>query len=121
MKNALDSDTHHHKDWVFEEASNMDRLEETGSFGRALTDKLKQIIIPALSNVLSFIDQHDNLDTLEHQRQAWHVLFRNCIHRQDFTNSGDRSTDKAVTCRFPFSWVVYNIFEEITGKFMSFH
>ena len=123
MKKSLGSEVHQNKDWVLEEALNLDRLEETGSFRKALIEKLKRIVLPALANVLSFIDQYNNLDTLEnindHQKEAWIILFRN--NMQYFTNNVDHA--KSITCEFPFSWVVYNEFCKAmtdNGKCMHF-
>ena len=123
MKKSLDSEAHQNKDWVLEEALNLERLEETGSFRKALIEKLKRIVLPALANVLSFIDQYNNLDTLEdgndHQKEAWIILFRN--NMQYFTNNVDHAN--SITCEFPFSWVVYNEFCKAmtdNGKCMQF-
>ena len=125
IKIFLDSETHHHENWVLEEALNVNRLEETGSFRRALIEKLKQIIVPAFAHVLSFIDQHDNLNILEHgnehQKQAWNVLFRNeRFCHEFFTNNADCQTDISITCQFPFSWVIYEFCKEaITSSINS--
>ena len=112
MSKALQSDKNQER-WILEEASNMQWLQEAGSFRNALMGKIKQIILPLFSNVLTFIDVHDNLELLYHgsefEREAWRALFKFgdlCSH---YITAQSIKTQHSLTmsCKFPFSWVVY--------------
>ena len=117
MSKALHSDKRILENWILEEASNMQHLQEAGSYRNALMERMKQIILPLFSNVLTFIDVNSNLEILYHgnesEREAWRALFRSealCSHYITAPVSIETHNFVNMNCKFPFSWVVYDFF-----------
>ena len=117
VKKKLLSDADVNDNWIVQEASNISKLEETGSFSNALVEKLKRIVFPALRSILVFFDQFDNLnhiiDENERRKHAWITIFHSDELCGDFSqNTTSQMKGGMRTCEFPFSWVLYEFCEQ---------
>ena len=122
------SDCH---EWVYEEAQNLEHLQEGGSFSNALLRRFDKALQPLFIHIIKFIDLHSNLQLLRSDfisesdkplSKLWldiyssselcqNVLYKIIMSRQHATSSG-----RNFHCQFPFSWV---IFEYINGKIIE--
>ncbi len=118
VKKKLVSDAVVNDNWIVQEASNISKLEETGSFSNALVEKLKRIVFPALRSILAFFDQYDNLNHIidendQHRKHAWITIFHSDDLCGDISqNATGQMKDGMRTCEFPFSWVLYEFCEQ---------
>ena len=122
------SDCH---EWVYEEAQNLEHLQEGGSFSNALLRRFDKALQPLFIHIIKFIDLHSNLQLLRPDfisesdkplSKLWldiyssselcqNVLYKIIMSRQHATSSG-----RNFHCQFPFSWV---IFEYINRKIIE--
>ncbi|CAK6972178.1 E3 ubiquitin-protein ligase rnf213-alpha-like isoform X5 [Scomber scombrus] len=67
------------KNWVLREASNVNALQEGGTFMHTLWRKIQAVVTPLLANLVSVIDRDCNLDLLldsgEDLRNLWLEIF----------------------------------------------
>ncbi|KAH0629366.1 hypothetical protein JD844_011399 [Phrynosoma platyrhinos] len=71
MKNRLlsllrkqEENSYNMKEWVLREASNLNALQEAGTFRHTLWKRVQSVVTPFLAYVLSVIDRDSNLDLL---------------------------------------------------------
>ena len=131
MRRALQDESKNHERWILEEAFNMQRLQESGSFRQTLMQKLKKIILPLFSNVLAFIDCYNNIEVLDVgdvcHKEAWKVIFKSeelCSCYVTAPGSFEINKDLNMNCEFPFSWVVFKFLSQIAmnpvqGKYLN--
>ncbi|XP_066090745.1 E3 ubiquitin-protein ligase RNF213 [Saccopteryx bilineata] len=72
----------HRKEWVVQEASNPDALQEAGTFRHTLWRRVQGAVTPLLASIVSVIDRDGNLellatpDTPSWARDLWMFIFR---------------------------------------------
>ncbi|XP_075942052.1 E3 ubiquitin-protein ligase rnf213-alpha-like isoform X1 [Anarhichas minor] len=118
--------------WVIKEASNIDALQEGGTFRHTLWKRVRAVVVPLLAQLLSVIDRDQNLDILldgncgEFVKRLWLDIFGNdklleIPHLTLDHNSETRtilvqnyiSQDRKVSCSMPFSWRIKDYLEEL--------
>ncbi|XP_054463285.1 E3 ubiquitin-protein ligase rnf213-alpha [Anoplopoma fimbria] len=118
--------------WVIKEASNIDALQEGGTFRQTLWKRVRAVVVPLLAQLLSVIDRDQNLDILldgncgEFVKRLWLDIFGNdkLLEIQHLTldhNSETRTIlvqnyiaqDRNVSCSMPFSWRIKDYLEEL--------
>ena len=113
--------------WVYEEAQNLEHLQEGGSFSNALLRRFDKALQPLFIQIIKFIDLHSNLQLLrpdfisENDKplsKLWldiyssselcqNALYQIIMSRQHATSSG-----RNFHCQFPFSWIVFEYINE---------
>ncbi|XP_029904896.1 E3 ubiquitin-protein ligase rnf213-alpha-like [Myripristis murdjan] len=107
------------KNWVLREASNINALQEGGTFMHTLWRKVQSVVTPLLANLVSVIDRNHNLDLLinsgEDVRNLWLQIFA-CKEMLDvpyirmesnsmvFVVPSRVTADNTLRCVMPFSW-----------------
>ncbi|KAM9346074.1 E3 ubiquitin-protein ligase rnf213-alpha-like [Symphorus nematophorus] len=118
--------------WVIKEASNIDALQEGGTFRHTLWKHIQAVVVPLLAQLVSVIDRDQNLDILldsncgESVKRLWLDIFGNEKLLEIPHLSQDRSSetrtilvqnyigqDRNMTCSMPFSWRIKNYLEEL--------
>ncbi|KAA8582604.1 hypothetical protein FQN60_003825 [Etheostoma spectabile] len=118
--------------WVIKEASNIDALQEGGTFRHTLWKRIQAVVIPLLAQLLSVIDRNQNLDILldtncgEFVKRLWLDIFGNdklleIAHLTLDHNCGTRTIlvqnyiaqDRNMCCSMPFSWRIKDYLEEL--------
>ena len=113
--------------WLQHEALCQGHLQETGTFRKALWQKLSSIVSPMLSEVIAFCDQNHNLDLLRAEKKWKTRLWLAMINDEKITPLAYDSFISPVSGRvrerarvlstgagprfnnqFPFSWIVKN-------------
>ncbi|KAM9358387.1 E3 ubiquitin-protein ligase rnf213-alpha-like [Symphorus nematophorus] len=105
------------KSWVLREASNVNALQEGGTFLHTLWRKIQAVVTPLLANLVSVIDRDCNLDLLLDEcddiRNLWLEIFaskemlhvpyvrveNNVLMVQSHVTGGN-----TMHCLMPFSW-----------------
>ncbi|KAF7667968.1 hypothetical protein LDENG_00038400 [Lucifuga dentata] len=118
--------------WVIKEASNIDALQEGGTFRNTLWKRVQAVVIPFLAQLISVIDRDQNLDILldsncgESVKRLWLDIFGNDkllevpYIRLDH-NSETRTIlvqnhialGRNIGCSMPFSWRIKDYLEEL--------
>ncbi|XP_049324067.1 E3 ubiquitin-protein ligase rnf213-alpha isoform X2 [Astyanax mexicanus] len=120
------------KNWVFKEASNIDALQEGGTFRHTLWKRVQAVVIPFLAQLLSVIDRDRNLDLLldvnsgEAVKKLWLGIFGNVkLLNIPYTRVDSSSVTKTflvqnyisegrnMGCTMPFSWKIKDYLEEL--------
>uniref|UniRef100_A0AAR2M4L8 Ring finger protein 213 n=1 Tax=Pygocentrus nattereri TaxID=42514 RepID=A0AAR2M4L8_PYGNA len=120
------------KNWVFKEASNIDALQEGGTFRHTLWKRVQAAVIPFLAQMISVIDRDRNLDLLldansgESVKKLWLDMFGNVKLLQiPYTRVDPNSVtktflvqnyvvrDRDMGCIMPFSWRIKDYLEEL--------
>ncbi|XP_038557039.1 E3 ubiquitin-protein ligase rnf213-alpha [Micropterus salmoides] len=118
--------------WVIKEASNIDALQEGGTFRQTLWKRVQAVVIPLLAQLVSVIDRDQNLDILldsncgESLKRLWLDIFSNDklleIPHLTLDNNSETRTilvqnyiaqDRNMSCSMPFSWRIKNYLEEL--------
>ncbi|XP_068575114.1 E3 ubiquitin-protein ligase rnf213-alpha isoform X2 [Cebidichthys violaceus] len=118
--------------WVIKEASNIDALQEGGTFRQTLWKRVRAVVVPLLAQLLSVMDRDQNLDILldgncgGFVKRLWLDIFGNdklleIPHLTLDHNSETRtilvqnyiSQDRKVSCSMPFSWRIKDYLEEL--------
>ncbi|CAL8274226.1 unnamed protein product [Lota lota] len=118
--------------WVIKEASNIDALQEGGTFRHTLWKRVQAVVIPYLAQLVSVIDRDQNLDILldincnEPLKTLWLDIFgtEKLLEVPLLTidlNSATRTIlvqncfalDKNICCSMPFSWRIKDYLEEL--------
>ncbi|XP_078017826.1 E3 ubiquitin-protein ligase rnf213-alpha isoform X1 [Epinephelus lanceolatus] len=118
--------------WVMKEASNIDALQEGGTFRHTLWKRVQAVVIPLLAQLVSVIDRDQNLDILldrncgEHVKRLWLDIFGNVkllkIPRLTMDHNSETRTvlvqnyiaqNRNVSCSMPFSWRIKDYLEEL--------
>ncbi|XP_073332592.1 E3 ubiquitin-protein ligase rnf213-alpha-like [Pagrus major] len=107
------------KSWVLREASNVNALQEGGTFLNTLWRKIQAVVTPILANLISVIDRDCNLDLLLNEcddiRNLWLEIFasKDMLHVPYVkleSNSSVLLVQSHITagstlhCHMPFSW-----------------
>ncbi|XP_029293033.1 LOW QUALITY PROTEIN: E3 ubiquitin-protein ligase rnf213-alpha-like [Cottoperca gobio] len=118
--------------WVIREASNIDALQEGGTFRHTLWKRVQAVVVPLLAQLVSVIDRDQNLDILldekcgEFIKRLWLDIFGNdkllkIPHLTLDRNSETRTIlvqnyiaqDRNMSCSMPFSWRIKDYLEEL--------
>lgn len=118
--------------WVIKEASNIDALQEGGTFRHTLWKRVRAVVVPLLAQLLSVIDRDQNLDILidgncgEFVKRLWLDIFSNekllKIQHLTLDNNSETRTilvqnyiaqDRNMSCSMPFSWKIKDYLEEL--------
>ncbi|KAM6957229.1 E3 ubiquitin-protein ligase rnf213-alpha-like [Aplochiton taeniatus] len=118
--------------WVIKEASNIDALQEGGTFRHTLWKRVQAVVVPFLAQLVSVIDRDHNLDILldtnsgEPVKTLWLDIFGNdkllTVPNMTKDNNAESRTilvpsflplDKSVSCSMPFSWKIKDFLEEL--------
>uniref|UniRef100_UPI0037E8EFFF E3 ubiquitin-protein ligase rnf213-alpha n=1 Tax=Semicossyphus pulcher TaxID=241346 RepID=UPI0037E8EFFF len=118
--------------WVIKEASNIDALQEGGTFRNTLWKRVQAVVVPLLAQLVSVIDRDQNLDILldtnsgESVRRLWLDIFDNDklleIPHLTLDHNNETRTmlvqnniaqDQIMSCSMPFSWRIKNYLEEL--------
>ncbi|XP_068434126.1 E3 ubiquitin-protein ligase rnf213-alpha isoform X2 [Clinocottus analis] len=118
--------------WVVKEASNIDALQEGGTFRHTLWKRVRTVVVPILAQLLSVIDRDQNLDILldencgEFVKRLWLDIFGNDklleIPHLTLDHNAETRTilvqnyiaqDRNVSCSMPFSWRIKDYLEEL--------
>lgn len=118
--------------WVIKEASNIDALQEGGTFRHTLWKRVQAVVAPLLAQLVSVIDRDQNLDLLldrncgEYVKRLWLDIFGNdklleIPHLSRDHKSETRTIlvqnyiaqDKNMSCSMPFSWRIKDYLEEL--------
>lgn len=113
--------------WIQDEAMNMTKLQEAGTFQNAIVRKFDGIVIPKFAKIISTIDKNSNLSLLSSERgmeikELWLSLYSSdyvteLIMSKLRSTQDDSFTLSTVTslsirhfsCKFPFSWILNSI------------
>ncbi|XP_042247797.1 E3 ubiquitin-protein ligase rnf213-alpha [Thunnus maccoyii] len=118
--------------WVIKEASNIDALQEGGTFRHTLWKRIQAVVVPILAQLVSVIDRDQNLDILldsncsQSVKRLWLDIFGNeklleIPHLTVDHNSETRTIlvqnyiaqDRNLSCSMPFSWRIRDYLEEL--------
>ncbi|XP_026181025.1 E3 ubiquitin-protein ligase rnf213-alpha-like isoform X2 [Mastacembelus armatus] len=118
--------------WVIKEASNIDALQEGGTFRHALWKRIQSVVVPLFAQLISVIDRDQNMDILldsncgESIKTLWLDIFGNDklleIHHPTMDRSSETSTilvlsyiveDRNMSCSLPFSWRIKDYLEDL--------
>uniref|UniRef100_A0A7M4G2W3 RING-type E3 ubiquitin transferase n=1 Tax=Crocodylus porosus TaxID=8502 RepID=A0A7M4G2W3_CROPO len=119
----------HVGDWVLREASNLNALQEAGTFRQTLWKRVQNAVIPLLARMVSVIDRDSNLellvkpDTGDCMKELWMFIFNNLKLLDMPHNVGSRSQTETILVlnnmnvsdgnKMPFSWRIKEYLEEI--------
>ena len=114
--------------WLQHEALCQGHLQETGTFRKALWQKLSSIVSPMLSEVIAYCDQNHNLGLLREENEWKTRLWLTMINSEKITPLAYDSFISPVSGRlrerarvlssgagprfngkFPFSWIIKDI------------
>ncbi|CAB1317918.1 unnamed protein product [Coregonus sp. 'balchen'] len=122
------------KNWVLTEASNIDALQEGGTFTQTLWKRIKAVVTPLLAQLVSVIDRDCNLDLLldrnsgKEVRNLWLKIFGS-NEMLDIPNVDPNSDSKTILvqshvtakrtmcCTMPFSWRIRDILDELVMQY----
>ncbi len=112
------------KEWVFNEAINVSKLRDGGTFRNALSRKVDSVIIPIFSEIIAAIDRNYNLDLIDSKNenpqlsQFFLDLFCDSsimqfnyndmiTPREQVPGVGGRKTGEDFKGEMPFSWLIH--------------
>ncbi|CAB1350132.1 unnamed protein product, partial [Coregonus sp. 'balchen'] len=107
--------------WVIKEASNIDALQEGGTFRHTLWKRVQAVVIPFLAQLVSVIDRDRNLDILldsnsgEAVKKLWLDIFGNdkLLESKTILVQNYIGLDKNIGCMMPFSWRIRDYLDEL--------
>ncbi|KAM6966144.1 LOW QUALITY PROTEIN: E3 ubiquitin-protein ligase rnf213-alpha-like [Tautogolabrus adspersus] len=118
--------------WVIKEASNIDALQEGGTFRNTLWKRVQAVVVPLLAQLVSVIDRDQNLNILfdsncgESVKRLWLDIFGNDklldIPHLTLDHNNETKTilvqnniaqDQIMSCSMPFSWRIKNYLEQL--------
>lgn len=117
--------------WIHDEAMNMTKLQEAGTFQNAIVRKIDKIIIPIFAKIISVIDKYCNLKLLSLEtelKELWLNLYSSdyvigLIMSKFQSTTGnslsDSSSIRQFSCQFPFSWILNDIVNANTPRGMA--
>uniref|UniRef100_H3BBI9 RING-type E3 ubiquitin transferase n=1 Tax=Latimeria chalumnae TaxID=7897 RepID=H3BBI9_LATCH len=119
-------------EWVVREASNLDALQEGGTFRHTLWKRIQAVITPFLGLIISFMDRDCNLDllvtptTAEFVKRLWINIFHSTnLLDISYTRVAGNSQSETilvqnhmklntdVACLMPFSWKIKDFMEDL--------
>ncbi|XP_066560678.1 E3 ubiquitin-protein ligase rnf213-alpha [Amia ocellicauda] len=120
------------KNWVFKEASNIDALQEGGTFRHTLWKRVQAVVVPFLAQIVSVIDRDCNLDLLvdsnskEPLKKLWLDIFSNMkLLDIPYTRVDHNSVSQTILVQnymklshnicstMPFSWRIRDFLDEL--------
>ena len=142
--------TEHGRKWLELEALSGSRVQETGTFKKALWRRFQSVVAPILAEVIAYIDRDGNLELAEREEiwllDLWLVIFQkrsesDLYYEAFLVQEGEREVARsrvpvsksgyrshAFECKFPFSWLIKeqvdDLFREarsIAGETRSSH
>ncbi|XP_014912893.1 E3 ubiquitin-protein ligase RNF213 isoform X2 [Poecilia latipinna] len=127
-----DGNTFMKSNWVLKEASNIDALQEGGTFRHTLWKRVQAVVVPILAHLVSVIDRDQNMDLLldkncsEAVKRLWLDIFGDeklveISHLAMDSSSETRTIlvqnyipqDRNIGCIMPFSWRIKDYLEEL--------
>ncbi|XP_053368256.1 E3 ubiquitin-protein ligase rnf213-alpha-like [Clarias gariepinus] len=118
------------KTWVSREASNIEALQEGGTFKHTLWRRVQAVVTPLLAQLISVIDRNCNLDHLldtnseDEVKNLWLFIFEHktlldiphdqtgsksqTIHIQSHMSAG-----RTMFCAMPFSWRIKDMLDDL--------
>ena len=128
--------------WLQHEALCQGHLQETGTFRKALWQKLSSIVSPMLSEVIAYCDQNQNLDLLcegkEWKKKLWLTMINNEVitplaYDSFISPVSGRLRERARVLstrvgprfngKFPFSWIIKDLVNilllKVGGEYIS--
>ena len=119
-------------DWVLVEALDTKKLHSNGTLQNVLARKLDDEMSRPFTEIIAFIDRHYNLDLLDEAfndrskayfARLWLAIFRletilpfkfsDLIIGQKVPGIGGRMLFSDFKCKFPFSWIVKQTFDDV--------
>ena len=112
----------HSQQWIFEEAMNIQHLQEGGSFSNVLIRRFDKTFKPHFIQIIRFIDKHSNLqllkpDCLDENDKPLSKLWLDIYSSQELCQGTlfkivtswkyEKIDRKVFQCSFPFSWIIY--------------
>uniref|UniRef100_A0A3B5M1E9 RING-type E3 ubiquitin transferase n=1 Tax=Xiphophorus couchianus TaxID=32473 RepID=A0A3B5M1E9_9TELE len=110
--------------WVLKEASNIDALQEGGTF-HTLWKRVQAVVVPILAHLVSVIDRDQNMDLLldkncsEAVKRLWLDIFGNeklveiSYETRTILVQNYIPQDRNIGCSMPFSWRIKDYLEEL--------
>ncbi|XP_059932789.1 E3 ubiquitin-protein ligase rnf213-alpha-like isoform X2 [Gadus macrocephalus] len=116
--------------WVIKESSNIDAIQEGGTFRHTLWKRVQAVVIPYLAQLVSIIDRDQNLDILVDCNEPLKTLWLDIFGKEKLLDvpsltidlsSAARTilvqncfaVDKNISCSMPFSWRLRDYLEEL--------
>ncbi|XP_034046727.1 E3 ubiquitin-protein ligase rnf213-alpha [Thalassophryne amazonica] len=118
--------------WVIKEASNIDALQEGGTFRHTLWKRVQAVVTPLLAQLVSVIDRDQNLDILldsncdESVKRLWldifgidkllqvsHITLDHISETRMIVVQNYIALDRNTGCTMPFSWRIRDYLEEL--------
>ncbi|XP_022072402.1 E3 ubiquitin-protein ligase rnf213-alpha [Acanthochromis polyacanthus] len=118
--------------WVLKEASNIDALQEGGTFRHTLWKRVQAVVVPLLAHLVAVIDRDQNLDLLldrhcsESVKRLWLDIFGNDklldISNLTLDHNSEKRTilvqnyiaqNRNMSCSMPFSWRIKDYLDEL--------
>uniref|UniRef100_A0A672GQ55 RING-type E3 ubiquitin transferase n=1 Tax=Salarias fasciatus TaxID=181472 RepID=A0A672GQ55_SALFA len=110
--------------WVLKEASNIDALQEGGTFRHTLWKRVQAAVSPLLAHLVSVIDRDRNMDILldrnsgETVKKLWLDIFANdklleISETRTILVQNSIAQDRNMSCSMPFSWRIKDFLEEL--------
>ena len=119
-------------DWVLVEALDTKKLQSNGTLRNVIARKLDEEMIRPFTEIIAFTDRHCNLDILDaafndrstaHFAHLWLAIFgirtilpfkySDLIIGQKVPGIMGRMLFSDFKCRFPFSWIVKQTFDDV--------
>uniref|UniRef100_A0A3Q2E155 RING-type E3 ubiquitin transferase n=1 Tax=Cyprinodon variegatus TaxID=28743 RepID=A0A3Q2E155_CYPVA len=119
-----DGNTFIKSNWVLKEASNIDALQEGGTF-HTLWKRVQAVVVPMFAHLISVIDRDQNMDLLldkncpESVKRLWLDIFSNqklleiSSETRTILVQNYMAQDKNIGCTMPFSWRIRDYLEEL--------
>ncbi|GAA6104753.1 E3 ubiquitin-protein ligase rnf213-alpha-like isoform X4 [Tachysurus ichikawai] len=120
------------KNWVSREASNIDALQEGGTFKHTLWRRVQTVLTPFLAQLISVIDRNCNLDLLldtnseGEVKNLWLRIFDNkAVLDIPYLQTGQMSEPQTIqiqshmsggrtmSCTMPFSWRIKDLLDDL--------
>ncbi|XP_047672985.1 E3 ubiquitin-protein ligase rnf213-alpha-like isoform X3 [Tachysurus fulvidraco] len=120
------------KNWVSREASNIDALQEGGTFKHTLWHRVQTVLTPFLAQLISVIDRNCNLDLLldtnseDEVKNLWLRIFDNkAVLDIPYLQTGQMSEPQTIqiqshmsggrtmSCTMPFSWRIKDLLDDL--------
>ncbi|XP_072522974.1 E3 ubiquitin-protein ligase rnf213-alpha-like isoform X2 [Salminus brasiliensis] len=129
---AREDSTEMPKNWVPREASNVEALQEGGTFKHTLWRRVQTVITPLLAHLISVIDRNCNLDLLvdsnceDEVKNLWLLIFGNkSVLEIPYDQMGQNSETQTIliqshisigrtmSCTMPFSWRIKDLLDDL--------
>ena len=124
------------KDWILQESLSNKNLLLGGTLSNALSRRVHGAVVQVFAEIIASIDRNCNLSLIDPENcdlalsQLWLSIFSNSHVMQfkftDFVKGKDylpgigaRKSGQDFECKFPFSWLVYEVFIGLWNKVKS--